>query len=112
MYLCDSKWNFTLGMYISLHMEELISISADGTRVKGVYGDHMFKPIANPKGRPFKCRLVGEYYVGSRQKNSSFDGAIGLLERELIDAYMKVLNPLISAESDKIQLSPPLNDEE
>ena len=81
-------------------------------KVKGVYGDHMFKPIANPKGRPFKCRLVGEYYVGSRQKNSSFDGAIGLLERELIDAYMKVLNPLISAESDKIQLSPPLNDEE
>lgn len=31
---------------------------------------------------------------------------------QLIDVYMKVLNPLISGECDKIQLSPPLNDEE
>lgn len=112
MYLCDSKWNFTIGMYISLHMEELISIDETGTRVKGLYGDPMFKPISNPKGRPFKCRLVGEYYVGRKLSNSSFDGAIGLLEKGLIDVYMKVLNPLISGESDKITLSPPLNDEE
>ena len=66
-----------------MHMEELISISEDGTRLKGLYGDHMFKPLANPKGRAFKCKLVGEYYVGTKQKNSSFDGAIGLLEREV-----------------------------
>lgn len=83
MYLCDSKWNFTIGMYVSLHMEELISIDEEGKRVKGLYGDHMFKPIANPKGRPFKCKLVGEYYVGTKQPNGSFTGAIGLLEREV-----------------------------
>lgn len=112
MYLCDGRWNFTIGMYFTLHMQELVSIDEDGTRVRGLYGDHMFKPIANPKGRPFKCKLVGEYFVGTKQPNGSFDGAIGMLERELIDAYMKVLNPLVSGECDKIQLSPPLNDEE
>lgn len=110
MYLCDSKWNFTIGMYVSVHMEELISVNEDGTRVKGLYGDHMFKPLANPRGRPFKCRLQGEYFVGTKQRNSSFDGAIGLLEKELIDVYMKVLNPLI--ECDNIQISPPLSNEE
>lgn len=83
MYLCDSRWNFTLGMYITKHMDELITIDEDGKRMRGLYGDHIFKPIANPKGRPFKCRLVGEYFVGTRQPNGSFDGAIGLLEREV-----------------------------
>ena len=125
-------------MYFSKHMDELISVDEDGKRVRGLYGDHMFKPIANPKGRFFKCQLVGEYFVGTRQPNGSFDGAIGLLERgvssfrlpesqpeeffqceltdlfkpQLIDAYMKVLNPLLSGECDKIQLTPPLNEEE
>ena len=112
MYLCDSKWNFTLGMYVSLHMEELISIDADGKRMRGLYGDYLFKPLANRKGRPFKCRLIGEYYLGSKQKNSSFSGAVGLLISEKIDAYMKVLNPLLTGECDQIQPSPPLNNEE
>ena len=88
MYLCDSKWNFTLGIYFSEHMAELISVDEDGKRVRGLYGDHIFKPLANRKGRPFKCKLIGEYYVGTKQSNSSFSGAIGLLEREVRDTCL------------------------
>lgn len=78
MFLCEA--NFTFAIYAVYFNNYLY---AEKNRVVGLLGGQVQKIIDSRKGYPYLCKLVATPKTGEKQMNSSYDGAIGLIERKV-----------------------------